>query len=37
MAIDLGIDNLATITLKDNPKGYIIDGKVIKLENRYYN
>jgi IS605 OrfB family transposase len=37
MAIDLGLDNLATITLKDNPEGYIIDGKVIKSENRYYN
>src|SRR6056297_3550417 len=37
MAIDLGLDNLATITLKDNPKSYIIDGKVIKSENRYYN
>src|SRR6056297_1488611 len=37
MAIDLGLDNLATITLKDNAKGYIIDGKVIKSENRYYN
>lgn len=37
MAIDLGLDNLATITLKDNPVGYIIDGKVIKSENRYYN
>src|SRR6056297_244117 len=37
MAIDLGLDNLATITLKDYPEGYIIDGKVIKSENRYYN
>lgn len=37
MAVDLGLDNLATITLKDNAKGYIIDGKVIKSENRYYN
>jgi len=36
-AVDLGLDNLATITLKDNPKSYIIDGKVIKSENRYYN
>lgn len=37
MAIDLGLDNLATITLKDNSKSCIIDGKVIKSENRYYN
>ena len=37
MAIDLGLDNLATVTLKDNPESYIIDGKVIKSENRYYN
>lgn len=37
MAIDLGLDNLATLTFKDNPKGYIIDGKKIKSENRYYN
>ncbi len=37
MAIDLGLDNLATVTLKDSPKSYIIDGKVIKSENRYYN
>jgi len=37
MAIDLGLDNLATVTLKDSPESYIIDGKVIKSENRYYN
>ncbi|MCK8825974.1 RNA-guided endonuclease InsQ/TnpB family protein [Fuchsiella alkaliacetigena] len=37
MSIDLGLDNLATVTLKDNPESYIIDGKVIKSENRYYN
>jgi len=37
MAIDLGLDNLATVTFKDNPKGYIIDGKAVKSENRYYN
>jgi IS605 OrfB family transposase len=37
MAIDLGLNNLATVTLKDNPESYIIDGKVIKSENRYYN
>jgi len=37
MAIDLGLDNLATLTFKDNSESYIIDGKVIKSENRYYN
>ena len=37
MAIDLGLNNLATITLKDDPESYIIDGKVIKSENRHYN
>ncbi|ADL12548.1 RNA-guided endonuclease InsQ/TnpB family protein [Acetohalobium arabaticum] len=37
MAIDLGLNNLATLTFKDNPESYIIDGKVIKSENRYYN
>ncbi|MFO7883244.1 MAG: transposase, partial [Desulfobacteraceae bacterium] len=37
MSIDLGLNNLATITLKGNCESYIIDGKVIKSENRYYN
>ena len=37
MAIDLGLDNLATLTFKNNTDNYIIDGKVIKSENRYYN
>ena len=37
IAIDLGLDNLAAVTLRDYPESFIIDGKVIKSENRYYN
>ena len=37
MSIDLGLDNLATCTFKDNPECYIIDGKAIKSKNSYYN
>ncbi|MFP4018744.1 MAG: RNA-guided endonuclease InsQ/TnpB family protein [Bacteroidales bacterium] len=37
IGVDLGLDNLATVTFKDNSESYIIDGKVIKSENRYYN
>lgn len=37
MAIDLGLDNLTTITFKDNVKTYIIDGKYAKSKNSYYN
>ncbi|MFO7819755.1 MAG: transposase [Halanaerobacter sp.] len=37
MAIDLGLDNLATLTFKDDPESYIVDGKEIKSENRHYN
>jgi IS605 OrfB family transposase len=33
----LGLNNLATVTFKDSSKSYIIDGKIIKSENRYYN
>lgn len=37
MAIDLGLDNLATLTLKDNVDNYIINGKSIKSKNSYFN
>src|SRR6056297_1028428 len=37
MAIDLGLDNLATLTFKDNTENYIINGKSIKSKNSYFN
>ena len=37
MSIDLGLDNLATITFENNIKSYLIDGKWIKCKNSYYN
>lgn len=37
MAIDLGLDNLATCTFKDNSDCYIINGKTVKSKNSYYN
>ena len=37
MSIDLGLDNLATCTFKDNSNCYIINGKTIKSKNSYYN
>jgi len=37
MAIDLGLNNLATLTFKDNPENYIINGKPLKSKNRYFN
>lgn len=37
MSIDLGLNNLATITFKDNVVNYIIDGKTIKSKNSYFN
>jgi len=37
MAIDLGLNNLATLTFKDNIKNYIINGKPIKSKNSYFN
>ena len=36
MAIDLGINNLASIVISNN-KAYIIDGKKLKSINQYYN
>ena len=37
MAIDLGLNNLATLTFKDNTDSYIINGKTIKSKNSYFN
>ncbi|MFW5981422.1 MAG: RNA-guided endonuclease InsQ/TnpB family protein [bacterium] len=37
MAIDLGLNNLATLTFKNNKHSYIIDGKTIKSKNSYFN
>ena len=37
MAIDLGLNNLATIIFQNNIESYIIDGKYIKSKNSYYN
>ena len=37
MSIDLGLDNLATCTFKDNSDCYIINGKTIKSKNSYFN
>ena len=37
MSIDLGLDNLATLTFKDNTESYIINGKTIKSKNSYFN
>jgi len=37
MSIDLGLDNLATLTFKDDTKSYIINGKTIKSKNAYFN
>ncbi|AUM93733.1 TPA: transposase [Clostridium botulinum] len=36
MSIDLGLNNLATITFEDNIHSYIIDGKYVKSKNSYY-
>jgi len=37
MAIDLGLDNLATLTFRDNTDSYIINGKPLKSKNKYFN
>ncbi|ADQ13918.1 RNA-guided endonuclease InsQ/TnpB family protein [Halanaerobium hydrogeniformans] len=37
MAVDLGLDNLATLTFKNNSECYIINGKTIKSKNSYFN
>lgn len=37
MAIDLGLDNLATLTFKDNQNSYLFCGKKLKSVNSYIN
>jgi len=37
MAVDLGLDNLAALTFKNNSECYIINGKTIKSKNAYFN
>jgi len=37
MAIDLGLNNLATLTFKDDARSYIINGKTVKSKNSYFN
>ena len=37
MSIDLGLDNLATLTFKDDLENYIINGKPLKSKNKYFN
>lgn len=37
MSVDLGLDNIATITFMDNRECVIIDGKEAKSKNSYYN
>lgn len=37
MSIDLGLNNLATITFDYSTESYIIDGKYAKSKNSYYN
>jgi len=36
-AIDLGVNNLATLTFNNNHKSIIINGKPLKSMNQYYN
>jgi putative transposase len=37
MAIDLGLENLATITFSHSEKAYIICGRTLKSKNSYYH
>ena len=37
MAIDLGLNNLATIVFSRSKQTYIIDGKILKCKQSYYN
>ncbi len=37
ISIDLGRDNLATLTFLENTESYLIDGKVLKSKISYYN
>lgn len=36
-AIDIGLDNLATIAFSDNTQPLVINGKPLKSENQFYN
>lgn len=35
IAIDLGLDNLVSLTFKDDSESYIINGKTLKSKNAY--
>ena len=37
MSIDLGLDNLATLTFLENEETYIIDGKKLKSRRKYFD
>ena len=37
MSIDPELDNLAAIIFKDNDENYLINGKLLKSKNSYYN
>jgi len=37
MGVDLGLDNIATLTFLNNKECIIIDGKRVKSKNSYYN
>ena len=37
MAIDLGLDNLCGISFKDSPEQILINGRVLKSRNSYFN
>ncbi len=37
MSIDLGLDNLVTLTFLENKEIYIIDGKAIKSRRKYFD
>ena len=37
MSIDLGRDNLATLTFLEDTESYLIDGKILKSKISYYN
>jgi putative transposase len=37
MAIDLGVDNLATLTFSDAKRPVVLNGRILKSINQYYN
>ena len=37
MAIDLGLDNLATVTFLETEESYILDGKELKSKRKYFD